>query len=298
MKCHVSPHVVACLSLGCMAALHAQTLPGNHHANPFGEAGMVAVRVPPGGAQTASYEVPPVERVHGEVSEKPALFAVQDAPSLKVALSANGDAPGDDVAPVLRQPSPYRRLAAKARGSRYEVSADSLQKGLIMVASMYRELGKPEAASDCETVALSLAHRIENEPSRMLEFVEREVAANPACACEIVKAAIHATDPDPVMVAAIAETAIHAAPDAMRLISQCAIAASPSSLSAIQSLLARLDPNAGESGHGSKSAKGPKDAKVPSIEPPAAAGNPLDLPLVPPITPPPIFPPNVTEVNP
>jgi hypothetical protein len=298
MKRHVSPHVVACLMLGCMAALHAQSLPGNHHANPCDELSGTASRVPQSGASAAFYEVPPVERVHGAVSEKPPVFTLQDAPSLKLAPAATEGAPRSEVSDILRQPTPYRRMAAKTRGQYLEAAAGSIQNGLILVASMYRELGKPESGTDCETIALSVAHRVKNDSSRVLEFVEREVTANPACACEIVKAAIQASDTDPVLVAAIAETAIHAAPDAMRLISQCAIAASPGSLSAIQSLLARLDTNAGESGYSGKSAKDSKGAKVPSVEPPAAAGNPLDLPFVPPIMPPPIFPPNVTEVNP
>ena len=298
MKRHVTPHVVACLMLGCMAALHAQSLPGNHHAIPLDELSGAVTRVPQSGSLAASYEVPSVERVRGEVSEKPPVFMVQDVPSLKVAPTATDGAPRNEVPDVLRQPSPYRRMAAKPRGPSFDAAAESIQNGLKLVASMYRELGKPESGTDCETIALSVAHRVKNDSSRVLEFVEREVAANPACACEIVKAAIHASDTDPVLVAAIAETAMHSAPDAMRLISQCAIAASPGSLGAIQSLLARLDPHAGESGYSGKSAKDSKGAKVPSVEPPAAAGNPLDMPFIPPITPPPIFPPNVTEVNP
>jgi len=298
MKRHMSPHVVACLILGCMTPLHAQDLTDNPHSEKSGQRPMKALRVPQTSTQAAHYEVPPVERVRGEVSEKPPVFVAQDAPSLKRKATVRRGGGSRDALDVLRRPAPERRMASATRGQSYEVAADSMQNGLALVASLYRELGKPEAATDCGTIALSVAHRVNEEGSRLLEFVEREVAANPNCACEIVKAAIHAADAAPQTVAAIAETAIFAAPESMRMISQCAIATSPESLAAIQSLLARLDPHAGESADSAKGAKTAKGGKLPSVEPPASAGNPLDRPIEPPLTPPIINPPFVSEVNP
>jgi hypothetical protein len=241
--------------------------------------------------------VPPVERVRGEVSDKPPVFVAQDVPSMKVKTTAGRETTGRDVIDILRDPAPRRMMASRNRGQRYEVSAGSLQNGLQTVAAMYRELGKPEAATDCGVIAMSVAHRVYRDPAHMLEFLSREVAANPKCSCEIVKTVIESTDPTPETVAAITEAAILAAPDSSRLIFQCAIAASPESLAAVQAVLARLDPNAGEaaaSAKGTKSAKGPKVV----IEPPASAGNPLDMPIVPPLPPPPVFPPSITDVNP
>ena len=292
MKPHVSPHWVV-LMIGCMAPLHAQNLNDNLITSRSGERGAVALRTPAG-----EYHLPPAERVRGEVTDKPPVYVAQDAPSLKVKTTASGETASRKALEILRNPAPRRAMVSRTRGQRYEVASGSLQSGLQLVASMYRELGKPEAATDCGIIAMSVAHRIDEEPSRMLEFVEREVAANPNCSCEIVKAAIHATDAAPEKVAAIAETAILAAPESMRLISQCAIAASPGSLAAVQSVLARLDPNAGESGYGSKSAKSAKGPKAPLIEPPATVGNPLDFPVEPPYMPPPVDPPHITEVNP
>ncbi|NJM38324.1 MAG: hypothetical protein HC845_10955 [Akkermansiaceae bacterium] len=136
------------------------------------------------------------------------------------------------------------------------------------------------------------------------------MAAAPGCACEIVKSAIEASVADTKIVAAIVEAAAMAAPEQMRLISQCAVAVAPDALSAVQAVLAKLDPNLGETG---ASSKGSKSAKSPAGEV-ASAGNPLDFPgqgpvgptpggpggypLIPNIPPVLIAPPDVSNVNP
>jgi hypothetical protein len=244
-----------------------------------------------------SYDVPPHQRVRGEVSEKPPIFTEQDLPTLETKLKTARSVHRADGFDVLGKPTPQRRMVAATRGQqRYEVAADSLQNGLSLVASLYREIGRTEEPAGCDRVALSLSQRVKMEPSRLLEIVEREVAANPGCVCEIVKSAINAGEHDGERVVSIVETAIHAAPESMRIISQCAIAAAPDSVSNVQALLARLDPNSGESGHDAKSAKSAKGGKTaPEIMPPA--GDPLDRPPSgPPL--PPIDPRPVTEVNP
>ena len=142
------------------------------------------------------------------------------------------------------------------------------------------------------------------DPATTLEIVASEVSANPGCACEIVKAAIQTAGDDSPLVTGIVESSITAAPEHMRLISQCAIAAAPESLAAIQELLAKLDPNGGDSpasAKNAKSGKNPSNFVVPvsiswHIK---ALANPLDLPplhIIPPL--PPILPPLVSNVNP
>ncbi len=300
MKRPVSPHLVACLILGLIAPLSAQNLVSNHKPSKASfKSGAVPSDAPRFGNAPApgSYEVPDMEKVRGEVSDEPPVFTDQDAASLKdrPVRSRPSDSPLLDI---LRKPSPYRRLASNSkRPQRYEVASNSLQNGLAQVSAMYREVGKTEKSKDCSAIALSVSQRLKDDAARMLEIVELEVAANPGCACEVVKAAITSTSVDTEQVVAIVETAIQAAPDSMRIISQCAIAASPESITAVQELLARVDPNSGESGDSAKSAKGAKSAKVASII--SAPGNPLDGPprdIPPPL--PPIIPPPVTNVNP
>jgi len=292
MKNQVSPHSVAFLILGLMAPLSAQNLPGNPS--------LFSRIFKPGAAHVeatapGSYEVPPVEKVRGEVSDSPPVFTIQDMRTLKVRVPKIRPAESPDKLDVLRKPSPYRKLGSQSRGQRYEVATNSLQEGLAMVSAMYREVGKAGDYTDCQTIALSVVQRIKSDASRVLEIVSVEVAANPDCACEIVKSAITASDADINEVVAIVEAAIHAAPDSMRIIAQCALAASPDSITGVQALLSKLDPNSGDAGHSSKSAKSPKGAKVASlVDPPE---NPLDRPPSgPPL--PPIFPLPVTKVNP
>jgi hypothetical protein len=295
--------LVACLILGLIAPLSAQNLVSNHKPSKASfKSGAASSDAPRFGNTPApgSYEVPDMEKVRGEVSDEPPVFTDQDFASLKErpVKSRPSDSPLFDI---LRKPSPYRRLVSSTKKpQRYEVASNSLQNGLALVSAMYREVGKEEKTKSCSTIALSVSQRIKDDAGRTLEIVELEVAANSGCACEIVKAAINASDADTAQVVAIAETAIHAAPESMRIISQCAIAASPESISGVQELLARLDPNAGESAHSSKSAKSAKeakDAKVASLTIPPE--NPLDGPprdIYPPL--PPITPPPVTDVNP
>ncbi len=165
------------------------------------------------------------------------------------------------------------------------------------------------AAVDCIALSVSVKNAVTAEQSKALEIVASEVSAAPACACEIVKAAIEGSNANAQTVAAIVQAAATAAPEQMRLVSQCAVAVAPDALGAVQAVLAKLDPNLGESAPASQSAK---DSKAPVGEV-AAMSNPLDFPgqgpigptkggpggtSVFPITPPIITAPPVSRVNP
>ncbi len=166
------------------------------------------------------------------------------------------------------------------------------------------------AAVDCIARSVSVKNSVAAEQSKVVEIVSDEVTATPSCACEIVKVAIEASNADAEIVAAIVEAAAIAAPDQMRLVAQCAVAVAPDALGEVQAVLAKLDPNLGESGTSSKDAK---DAKDPVGEV-AAMPNPLDfpgqgpvgptpggpggLPLIPQLPPVIIAPPDVSNVNP
>ena len=165
------------------------------------------------------------------------------------------------------------------------------------------------AAVDCIALSVSVKNAVATEQSKVLEIVSNEVSSAPNCACEIVKAAIEGANANAQTVAAIVQAAATAAPEQMRLVSQCAVAVAPDSLAAVQAVLAKLDPNLGESG----STKSAKDSKAPAGEV-AAMPNPLDFPgqgpigptpggpggipvfpIIPPIV---IAPPDVSGVNP
>ena len=194
---------------------------------------------------------------------------------------------------VLRDPSIYR-------GGPHAVSSSSeeiLRNNLAQLSATYRESAKTSGGPASEEVAMAVRQRIKINPSRILEIVADEITANPASACEIVKAAVQTTDAETPLVISIVNSAIHASPESMRMISQCAIASAPESLSAIQALLAELDPNGGDA---APSAKGAKNAVAAIIakQPEAPRPNPLDLPRRFPIPPPSVIPPLVSNVDP
>lgn len=162
-------------------------------------------------------------------------------------------------------------------------------------------------AEDCIARSVSVKTAVTAEQSKVLEIVSAEVAVAPTCACEIVKSAIEGSNADVKTVAAIVEAAATAAPDQMRLVSQCAVAVAPDALAAVQAVVAKLDPNSGESG---TSAKGAKAA----VDQVSSAPNPLDfpgegpigptpggpggMPLIPQLPPVIIAPPDQSNVNP
>jgi hypothetical protein len=172
------------------------------------------------------------------------------------------------------------------------------------------------AEDPCQSIYLNIKNRVDASPDRATEIVGTEISASASCACEIVKAAIEASHADAKTVAAMVEAAINAAPEQMRLIAQCAIAVAPDALAEVQAVLARLDPNRGESGTSGKDAKSAKDLvdSKGSTDTVAFLFNPLDFPGQGPIGPTPggpgglplipmssvviINPPLVTDVNP
>ena len=150
-------------------------------------------------------------------------------------------------------------------------------KKTILFSAMAAVLGFVSATAatpDCLQVAKSVKSAIAADQSKLLEIVSKETAAAPDCSCEVVKSAIEVSNANAETVALIVETAITAAPDQMRLISQCAVAMAPDALANVQAVMAKLDPNRGKPGD---SAKGAKSAKEPVGEV-AASPNPLDFP--------------------
>lgn len=302
MKTPVSPRTVVVAFLGTMASLHAQsldlrgTMPMTVQES---AAGLDACDGRRFEAALPSFdELPSSQRVPSEIDDVSSLVS-QDA-SLAANRVSRRDIDSVIDLDVLRRPSPFRRVLVGIKHKPHEMSTDSLEAGLAEISAAYRDSESKPANTPCDELALSVEQLVKLDASKLLEIVEREVSARPDCACETVKAAIKTSESDVDEVVAIVETAILAAPDKMRIISQCAIATVPDSVSAVQALLTRLDPNAGDSGYTSKSAKSSKDAKdskVAFVTAPELP-NPLDVPPEgPPLMPPPIIPPVVTDVD-
>lgn len=194
---------------------------------------------------------------------------------------------------LFRSPSPFKRLLVSASGVRGSIPSGQLEQGLAEASAAYGSANEGKTG-DCDTLNRAVIQKIGQDRSKVLEVVSDEIRANPGCACEIVKAAVKATEADADTVVAIVEAAITANPECMRIVSQCAIAANPESVSAVQALLAKLDPNSGREGYSSKGSKSGKEMIEPAKAPPPF--DPLDriyFPEPPPI----IVPPPVTCVD-
>lgn len=179
-------------------------------------------------------------------------------------------------------------------------------KKIILLVSYSALVGLSSASSNVDCLKLTDAAKnlISSDQSNLLEVVSSQVAAAPSCACEIVKAAIEITRPDVATVAAIVDAAITTSPENMRLISQCAIAAAPDAVVAVQTVLAKYEPNSGEAAYSAKGEQAAAGAGTPDGEV-AALPNPLDFPGRGPVRP--LFPilppviinsPKVSQVNP
>ncbi len=243
-------------------------------------------------------QIPDVRKSQADLSEPTPVFMKQDAHTLSMRQGSKRNIENLLDLSVLRDVSAYRH-ADRIKFKVSDVQATGIQSGLAELAAAYREPGQASDSADCPSVATSVEQRVNLDPSAVLEIVEEEISANPNCACEIVKTAIQASGADVSLVGYITEVAITSAPESMRMISQCAIAAKPDALTAVQAILAKLDPNSGDA-YSAKSAKSGKDAKAGIVVPPPIPPNPLDrlVPYIPPYFPPYFPPPEVTNPDP
>lgn len=114
--------------------------------------------------------------------------------------------------------------------------------------------------SDCYKVYTAVKKAVSAQPAKVLELVATKVAQNESCACEVVKAAIVASDADKKLVAGIVETAVEAAPSKVRIIGQCAVAVAPDALAEVQAVVTKYGAASGDSGYSAKG--GEKDVKI------------------------------------
>lgn len=148
---------------------------------------------------------------------------------------------------------------------------------LALVAPAFAE------APDCHDVANVVKKAIVAHPEKVLDIVSGQIGQNESCACEVVKAAIVASDADKALVAEIVTVAIEVAPDKIRIIGQCAVAVAPDALAEVQSVVAEYGAASGDSGWADAKggdAKGGDDKGAKGIASalPNIPTNPLDFP--------------------
>jgi hypothetical protein len=268
-------YTATCLLFGLIGPLSAQ----NFNDDVAVVAAVKSVANLPTAGPLTLREMPPTIKAHAAVMEAPVTYSPQDTSTLEPRLGKNPNVESVVDLSVLQQPSPFRAVATGHLADASDAETNEIKQDLALISATYRVTGKRE--TNCSNIALSIEQRIKLDHSSALEIVETEVASNPSCACEIVKAAIKATDADTELVVSIIETVISTAPQSMMIATQCAIAAAPESLAGVQALLSKYEANAGDSGYSSKSSKDAKDSKVTNaIMPDTAASmlNPLDFP--------------------
>jgi Na+/serine symporter len=99
------------------------------------------------------------------------------------------------------------------------------------------------AAADCKVISKQVTEAITAKPKLVLVIVAKQIAANEACAGEVVKAAIVITEADKKLVAQIVEQAIEAAPKKISLIANSALAVAPDAYVEIMVVMANKVPN-------------------------------------------------------
>ncbi len=246
-------------------------------------------------ALSGLHQLPTVSKADGDLTENKPVFVSQDASTLSVRRASTREIGQVLDLSVLKETSAYR-TASTVKMMVSDEQASGIHAGLEQISAAYQT---PTSDADCESVSLSVRHRVEIDPSSVLEIVSSEVSANGNCACEIVKIAIISSGANASLVGDITEVAITSAPESMRMISQCAIAAMPEALPEVQKVLAKLDPNRGDTTYSAKDAKSGKDAIASAVTPPSP-WDPLRLPppFIPIIPFTPVFPDPEPVTNP
>ena len=110
-------------------------------------------------------------------------------------------------------------------------------KSLVIAAALTAVPSLYAKKLNCLALSNTVKVAVAAEKSSVLELVSTHVAQNESCACEIVQAAIVASDADTQLVADITEAAIVASPSQMRLIGQCSVAVAPDAFDKVQAVL-------------------------------------------------------------
>lgn len=93
--------------------------------------------------------------------------------------------------------------------------------GLALIAAGLFNCASASAA-DCVKVAAEVQAAIEQDPAKVLVIVEDAMVANESCACEIIKAALQASNANAELARQIVLTATNVAPNLSTLIAECA----------------------------------------------------------------------------
>ncbi len=103
----------------------------------------------------------------------------------------------------------------------------SVAASLLLIIAAYPLATSAGSTLNCDQIAKDVRESVTKEPGKVLMIVEDALVINESCACEIIKAAIQASNADAAMSKQIVQTAIAVAPKMTGIIVECAEAVSP-----------------------------------------------------------------------
>jgi hypothetical protein len=148
----------------------------------------------------------------------------------------------------------------------------SLLLTLLTVAATSVTFAADEA-KECTPVSATVTAEVTAKPSNVLTIVNEQIAANPTCACEIVKAAVLASKADKDLVGQIVFTAVTAAPTEATTVAECAVAVAPEASENVKAAL--------RSAYSDKNPVGKNPSKNPVDKNPPASDDLADFGLSP-----------------
>ncbi|MGB2402042.1 MAG: hypothetical protein ACPIA7_01395 [Akkermansiaceae bacterium] len=126
--------------------------------------------------------------------------------------------------------------------------------------------------TNADLVAETVKQSVSAQPGKVVEIVSSQLAQHDAAACEIIKAAIVASNADKNLVAEIVQAATKVAPEKVGIVSQCAVAVAPDAIAEVQTILTKF---AAAGGGGLEVLAAPPFAPINTLTTPT---NPLDFP--------------------
>jgi len=143
--------MVALLVLGTIAPLSAQNLVSSPRTPEISNKaddldGNAEQRFGDATVLLGKYEVPALVKAKGNLPDGKPVYSAQDSLTLNARTSSQQSVESVVDLNVLRNPSPYRKVAVSTQAQPYKIAADSLQNGLALISAVYRESGKSEKA--------------------------------------------------------------------------------------------------------------------------------------------------------
>ncbi len=186
-------------------------------------------------------------------------FAIKEHPEnavsgLTAAIKSNQSCAGPLVESAVRASEASDELVAKLVAAAVRAAPDRAvviaESAIAVAPSASDEVAQvvQTVLGDCSSIAEDVANSIGRDKGRLLVVLEDALRSHGNCTCEIVGAAVKAAGGSSTVISQVVETAIILKPTLAAEISECASAAAPRQIAAVQKGLDRAlaDANRGQ----------------------------------------------------